>query len=56
MVQLFDDERLLYLRMNGVQQKIVIEVPLHCGKCKKKVMTICTTADGTSSSYKYTII
>ncbi|RDX61635.1 hypothetical protein CR513_60116, partial [Mucuna pruriens] len=32
-----------------VQQKIVIEVPLHCARCKKKIMTICTTADGVSS-------
>ncbi|XP_027333865.1 heavy metal-associated isoprenylated plant protein 47-like [Abrus precatorius] len=32
-----------------MQQKIVIEVPLHCAKCKKKIMAICTTADGVTS-------
>ncbi|KAG5053438.1 hypothetical protein JHK85_005951 [Glycine max] len=31
------------------QQKIVIEVPLHCERCKKKIMTICTMADGVTS-------
>ncbi|QCE01800.1 heavy metal-associated isoprenylated plant protein 47-like [Vigna unguiculata] len=30
-------------------QKIEIEVPLHCGRCKKKIMSICTTADGVCS-------
>ncbi|XP_029125760.1 heavy metal-associated isoprenylated plant protein 47-like [Cajanus cajan] len=30
-------------------QKIEIEVPLHCERCKRKIMTICTTADGVSS-------
>ncbi|XP_004491486.1 heavy metal-associated isoprenylated plant protein 47-like [Cicer arietinum] len=29
-----------------MKQKIVIEVPLHCAKCKKKILAICTTADG----------
>ncbi|KAF1868735.1 hypothetical protein Lal_00036173 [Lupinus albus] len=29
-----------------MKQKIVIEVPLHCGKCKKKILKICTTAKG----------
>ncbi|KAK7276922.1 hypothetical protein RIF29_18071 [Crotalaria pallida] len=31
------------------KQKIVIEVPLHCAKCKKKIMEICTTAEGVTS-------
>ncbi|KAJ1392536.1 Heavy metal-associated domain superfamily [Sesbania bispinosa] len=32
-----------------MKQKIVIEVPLHCSRCKKKIMAICTTADGVTS-------
>ncbi|GAU28377.1 hypothetical protein TSUD_257050 [Trifolium subterraneum] len=30
-------------------QKIVIELPLHCAKCKKKILAICTTADGVTT-------
>ncbi|AET00679.1 putative heavy metal-associated domain, HMA [Medicago truncatula] len=29
-----------------MMQTIVIELPLHCAKCKKKILAICTTADG----------
>ncbi|ESW14380.1 hypothetical protein PHAVU_008G275900 [Phaseolus vulgaris] len=32
-----------------MRQRIEIEVPLHCGGCKKKIMSICTTADGVCS-------
>nr|AFK49010.1 unknown [Lotus japonicus] len=32
-----------------VQQKIVIEVPLHCAKCRKKILAICATSDGVTS-------
>ncbi|XLR29435.1 heavy metal-associated isoprenylated plant protein 47 [Arachis ipaensis] len=32
-----------------MKQKIVIEVPLNCTKCKKKVLTICTTAEGVTA-------
>ncbi|MED6205553.1 hypothetical protein PIB30_018728 [Stylosanthes scabra] len=31
------------------KQKIVIEVPLNCAKCKKQVLTICTTAEGVTT-------
>ncbi|CAJ2633808.1 unnamed protein product [Trifolium pratense] len=30
-------------------QKIVIELPLNCAKCEKKIMAICTTADGVTA-------
>ncbi|XP_058742871.1 heavy metal-associated isoprenylated plant protein 47-like [Vicia villosa] len=30
-------------------QKIVIEIPLHCAKCKRKILGICTIADGVTS-------
>ncbi|KAK7299957.1 hypothetical protein RJT34_10788 [Clitoria ternatea] len=32
-----------------MKQKIIIEVPLHCSRCRKKIMAICTTADGVAS-------
>ncbi|KAL5101201.1 hypothetical protein RYX36_005528 [Vicia faba] len=32
-----------------MRQKIVIEIPLRCAKCKKKILTICTIADGVTS-------
>ncbi|XP_027333866.1 heavy metal-associated isoprenylated plant protein 47-like [Abrus precatorius] len=32
-----------------MQQKIVIEVPLHCEECRREIMAICMTADGVTS-------
>ncbi|CAL5190725.1 unnamed protein product [Lathyrus oleraceus] len=32
-----------------MRQKIVIEIPLHSAKCKRKILTICTIADGVTS-------
>ncbi|KAL2316670.1 hypothetical protein Fmac_030546 [Flemingia macrophylla] len=36
--------------VNSNIQKIEIEVPLHCEKCKRKIMAICTTTDGNDHS------